>query len=129
MTLDLSMSVRQKFDWLFQDTIDLSTIKDDDQLDYVKALTNGIGNNGKMFQGNISPALDLTKIDGRYGYMAGKSPVDSNAVPGHLLGQTAVAPSGLAKLAFAAGHDRRNKDLLAYPAVVSGYHGTCNLMP
>ncbi len=45
MTLNLAMTVRQKFDWLFGDTIDLSTIKDDSDLDYVKALANGIGNN------------------------------------------------------------------------------------
>ena len=43
MVVTLAVNARARMEWTYEDTLDLSTTRDDDQLNFLKQLTSGTG--------------------------------------------------------------------------------------
>src|SRR4030042_5593674 len=75
-----------------------------------------------MFQRNIAPVSHFAEINGGNWNLAGKPPINPQAVSWHLLNQTAISPAGLAEQTFTAGHDGRDDHLFAHPFLIPCPH-------
>lgn len=69
MTRSLAVKVRTKIEWVYEDTLDLSTVKDDDLVSLLKSLTNGTGSDNvnrmwhdrrRLSQSSGTDLLDLS---------------------------------------------------------------------